>query len=203
MKDSPARQASIDELLSELATNEHLVSEKNFAYRKRLTSDEHHFDNRCNNKFYGELENALENRIQSMDANARGEDLSFCQLGPLFVLPQFHSIHFDVTELVGDTPSTSLEDMTIGGAIYDKVRAFLRPYVQGHLYENVADIHVHIDAPVYLPLQRSACRKFDEFFLVVVFVREIRPGIRIPMRQDVSWTTTHSRLVHGPYFSNI
>lgn len=136
------RRQTIENLLGEIRRNWHIATEKNYAFRSNLSSDDPNSEMPDEKKkIYVHLSEEIRNIIFDPQEGDAAEG--------------------DVTSILGEDLSSSYDDISIGGAVYDKCLRFLRNYIIGERYDNVVDIHIHADTPAFLPLQRSALRGFD------------------------------------------
>lgn len=91
-------------------------------------------------------------------------------------MPQFRSIHFDLWDLTyNEIPSISLSDVSVGGAIYEKFKRLLRPYVHEKRYEKFMYLHFHLDVSLFLPKQ---CLRGDD-------LHKIEKGQAVAKRRKV------------------
>lgn len=135
-------------LLADVKKFYHLLSDGASAFRKELDGEDPlHVSNRT---FIQDLQDILKKTIVSFD-----KDMAFLHDGPLLPTFDYYSIHFDLTDIIHQTPLANLKDISVGGAIFDKMRRRLRNHIKLRTIPHAVYIHIQIDIRSLVPLQRS------------------------------------------------
>lgn len=133
-----------ENLLRDVKRDDHLLSDRALAFRKDVDEETpNHVDNKT---FLQNLQDDRSRTVGAFDENSK-----FVHSGPLIRTRQYSPIYFILTDMLEHTPSGSLMNTSVGGAVYDKMKRYLRPYRATRECRNVSEVHIHVDVGSFKP----------------------------------------------------